>query len=171
MAIDVKVIGLDKQVHDLEWARAKYGVNALSVDPITGPGYRLIMAMEVTGMLATTCTVLGANGQGIVGAIVDYIYPEPPSHWDPETAMSGGTAEHSMGPNEGYDPRNAMGPASWKVRDANCERVKGLGWLAYTNHEHMNIVVQWTDGDTPPPDNGGCLPGWLRGWLEKLLAR
>ena len=158
----ITIVGLDGQIHDLAWAQAKYGTNVLSeVDIPTGDCYRVTAAREITGNLATTCTVVGPNGQPMGNIVVNYCYPEPVMVRKAEVTNGAGTAEHSMGDQEQYDPRNAMGPISWQVRDYPSARVRGLGWLSYTNHTHLDITVTWTTGDGPePPD--GCLPKFMR---------
>lgn len=146
----VKVVDRFGNAHDWAWVRNVYG--EVSIAPTEGDGYKVVQLTEVEGWMGATCTVLNAGGGAVVGQQVAYMWPDGEAV---EITNGSGTAEHIMGPGEGYW-LPGPGPISWQVRGAASERISGLGWLNGTNHLHLQVLMQWNGGgEEPPPGEDG----------------
>lgn len=163
----MRIVDMNGVERDWAWVQATYGPVAIE-DPAVHPAvyFQVVQLVEIEGPMAATCTLLDDVGAPIAGGRVVYSWPGgpslPDSGWDRKGVVhvtnGFGVAEHSMGQGEGYAPPT-KGPISWYVYgEGESQRISGLGWLAFTNHRHlqttMRLVVEEPPEPPEPPDDG-----------------
>ena len=137
---------------DWAWVQARYGPVTIE-DPSPPPArayYEVVQLLEIEGMMAFQCSLVDEHGAPVAGQRVVYSWPGalpvPGSGWDEkglvEVTNALGVAEHGAGQGEGYAPP-AKGPASWYVYGPGAsQRISGMGWLAFTNHDHLQVTMR-----------------------------
>jgi hypothetical protein len=153
--MDIKVVDLEYNEKDFEYAEEKYGVAYRRAEvPPGGKVYRLVELWEKTGHSALITQVLDENGNPMAGVDVAFYWPDAPDPPDPPTEVyshdwhrnfiHGPTnVNGDIGPGMGkgaYHGRGEGGPHAVWVRDPNipsdiCEK---LGMLAGTFHDHLD---------------------------------
>jgi hypothetical protein len=168
----IKVIDLEYNERDFEYARSKYGVAYRRA--VVEPGqkvYRLVELWEKTGTSGLGTQVLDEGGEPIADADVAFYWPDAPEPPDPPTEVyphdwhenfvHGPTNENGdVAPGMGhgaYHGEGEGGPHAVWVRDPSipsdiCEK---LGMLAGTFHDHLDqkfhLMVEPEDGGEPEP--------------------
>jgi hypothetical protein len=145
---------------DWAWVQAKYGPVAIE-DPSPPPArayYEVVQLLEVEGIMAFQCSLVDDHGAPVAGQRVVYSWPGalpvPGSGWDEqglvEITTALGVAEHGAGTGEAYVPP-VKGPASWYVYGPGAsQRISGMGWLAFTNHDHLQVTMRLREPESEP---------------------
>jgi hypothetical protein len=169
--MEIKVVDLEYNERDFEYAKSKYGVAFRRAEVAPGQKvYRLIELWEKAGPSSLITQVLNEDGNPIANADVAFYWPDAPDPPDPPTNVYSHdwyrnfvhgltNVNGDVGPGMGrgaYHGRGEGGPHATWVRDPNipsdiCEK---LGMLAGTVHEHLDqkfqLMVVKGDGEKPP---------------------
>jgi len=175
----LKIYDKDNNLRDWDWLEEHYG--PIQIKPITDiyqPSdgeivYEVVYLREKTGDSGCIINVRDVDGNPVQGETVMWGWPDAPAHgyadkpsnWT-ETGVPGDTNENGdIGPGMGtgayYVPPD-IGPHWIWVWDHPSEFVNGIGMIAGTNHDHLDVgyrAVRWEEDDngngpTPPPDPG-----------------
>jgi hypothetical protein len=111
---------------------------------------------------AIVVKTISEAGEPLVGAPVARYWPDAPvlppdrQHWQERgvigyTNVDGDTG-FGMGEGDYYAPPTIPPTWVWIAQPGvPTEAVSGLGMLAGTNHDHINVVLRWDSGAQPPP--------------------
>jgi len=195
--MDVKVVDLEYQERDFDYAKSKYGVAFRRAKVAPGQKvYRLVELWEKTGHSSLITQVLNEDGSPMANVDVAFYWPGAPDPPDPPTEVyshdwhrkfvHGPTnVNGDVGPGMGhgaYHGEGEGGPHAVWVRDPNipsdiCEK---LGMLAGTFHDHLDQKFQLMvvkDGEdevpvtpvvTPPPQDLDTLVQEVQSLKERV---
>lgn len=188
--MDIKVVDLDYNERDFEYAKSKYGVAFRRAKVAPGQKvYRLVELWEKTGHSALITQVLDENGKPMANVDVAFYWPDAPDPPDPPTTVYphdwyrnfvhgltnvNGDVGPGMGPGA-YHGRGEGGPHAVWVRDPHipsdlCEK---LGMLAGTFHDHLDQKFRLvTEGEAPvtPPEPGGEVPADVQALVQEVQS-
>jgi len=189
--MDIKVVDLDYNERDFEYARSKYGVAFRRAQVAPGQKvYRLVELWEKTGHSALITQVLDEDGRPMANVDVAFYWPDAPDPPDPPTRVYphdwyrnfvhgptnvNGDVGPGMGPGA-YHGRGEGGPHAVWVRDPNipsdlCEK---LGMLAGTFHDHLDqkfrLVTEGEAPVTPPTPGGEEVPADVQALVQEVQS-
>jgi len=169
--VSINVYDRDGNVKDWDWIVERYG--PIQIKPITTiyepqDGeivYKVDYLREKTGDSGCIINVRDVDGNPVQGETVMWGWPDAPAHgyagkpsnWT-ETGNPGDTNENGdVGPGMGtgaYYAPPEIGPHWLWVWDRPSEFVNGIGMIAGTNHDHLDVgyrAVIWGEEQPPPP--------------------
>lgn len=169
--MEIEVIDLNGIKRDINWAKAKYGVEIVPAEEFASiaegrPVYRVVKLWEQEGINALITKVLDENGLPQSGVGVALYWPDAPDGGDPPTTLLAhdcktkfihGPTNMSgdVGPGMGrgaFHGYGEGGPHAVWVRDPNVpsDLADKWGMLAGTHYLHLQIVYQKVVGSAPP---------------------
>ena len=140
------------------WLQDYFG--DIRVNGTDNEDYRVSTLTARSGDSALVVKVLDKNGSPVSGIDVAFYWPDAPE--DPNAGWYGrcvvgktdasGCVGFGMGGGAYYwVDLGQRGPhAVWIYGDSRSEMVDGLGMLAGTNHEHVNVEYTYGEGEEPP---------------------
>ena len=126
-------------------------------------------------------------GDPLVGCPVARHWPDAPvlpadrQHWKKRGVLGytdvDGNVGFGMGHGDYYSPPNVPPTWVWVAQPGiPTEAVSGLGMLAGTNHDHIDVVYRWDSGPQPPPpppppaDELVAIAREIRDLCQRILA-
>lgn len=131
---------------DSEWLNSYFG--DVSVSGAANKSFAVSELVAVRGPASIVVTVVDADGVGINGIKVAFYWPDAPrdpsAGWYNRCVVGETNAEGCVGFGIGggayYSPPNGGPHAVWIYGDGMSEKVDGLGMVAGTNHDHINVT-------------------------------
>jgi hypothetical protein len=172
--MDIKIYDREGNLQDWDWVIEHYG--PIQIKPITDlyqpqEGeivYRVAYLREKTGESNCIVNVRDVHGNPVEGETVMWGWPNAPAHgyagkpsnWT-ETGDPGDTnVNGDVGPGMGtgayyWPPDGEIGPHWLWVWDHPSEFVNGIGMIAGTPHDHLDVgyrAVAWGEEPEPQPE-------------------
>jgi hypothetical protein len=152
-----KIYDVNGNVQSMDWLEEHYGPITVQ-SPAEGPCYRVVELREKHEESAFIAQVRNSAGEPRQG--VDVVF-----YWDSADPLSGvgwleqgvtgptnenGDVGFGMGPGAYYTPPKQGPHKAWISAEGASEMLEGIGMIAATNHNHINAVWQWVDGEPEP---------------------
>lgn len=141
--VKLRVYDMHGQTQDYEWAHEKYGVRFAER---CGEAWHVTQLREVSGPAGVECYVYDEAGQPAPGVQVSFHWPDGK---DVKTTEPSGKVGFAYGPGS-YITDPAVGGPHWLELSGPHDAVEGLGMLAGTFHDHLDLVYQWGVVEAPP---------------------
>ena len=150
------------------WLQSVFGnVEVHSADTSDGnPVFRLVELREVIGPASVVIAVKDQQGQPMKDVPVIRYWPgapdlpnwePPPERWKSRGVVgktgNGGDVGFGMGTGDYYWPEREQGASGIFLGkpSTHTDFVMGLGMIAATDHQHLNMTFQLMDADDPGP--------------------
>ena len=152
------------------WLHARFGAVSIRNSTATG-AFRIQELRESIGPAVYVVKLLDEHGQPMNGEQVARTWPDPQLPELPENewyllGVHGPTKENegvgfASGGGDYYDPKGEMrdrqgnllgtvGASSFWVLEWPSDCIEGIGTLGGTEHAHLDMVLQWIEGEEPP---------------------
>ena len=167
--MDVKVFDKDGTERDWAWLVANYGAIAIQT-PDADAYYKVVEIREKHDDSAFIVKVLGRNGIPQPDIPVVFYWPDAPVLEDAGwlgRGVEGPTNENGdvgfgMGPGAYYTPPEQGPHKAWIKGSGYSEMFEGAGMVMGTNHNHVDITLQWIEnGEEPEPEPEGDIAAQL----------